>query len=77
MDKLNQVDEFTRLRAPDASAQNAAALAALTPLNLIDRRLYATKLSALSQLEAHLQEVKDSAIAEYQTLHLSFSLDVD
>ncbi len=55
MDKLNKVDEFTRLRAPVASATENAS--ALTPQNLIDRRLYATKLSALNQLEAHLKEV--------------------
>ncbi len=60
VEKLNKVDEFTRLRAPDAAAsatENAATLATLTPQNLIDRRLYATKLAALNQLESYLKEV--------------------
>lgn len=56
---MNKVDEFTRSRAPDApSTDTAASLAALTPQNLIDRRLYATKLAALNQLEQHLKKVR-------------------
>jgi hypothetical protein len=59
VEKLNKVDEFTRSRVPGTSeASEAAVLASLTPQNLIDRKLYATKLASLSKLELFAQKVK-------------------
>jgi hypothetical protein len=52
VDKLNKVDEFTRSRVPGSyDGSEAEILASLTPQNLIDRKLYSTKLATLHQLE--------------------------
>jgi len=59
IEKLNKVDEFTRSRVPGTSeASEAAVLSSLTPQNLIDRKLYTTKLGSLSKLEQFTQKVK-------------------
>ena len=58
IEKLNKVDEFTKSRVPGScEASEAAALASLTPQNLIDRKLYTTKLAALAKLEQFTQKV--------------------
>ncbi len=57
--KLNKVDEFTRSRVPGTSevSQDAAIISSLTPQNLIDRKLYTSKLAALAKLEQFTQKV--------------------
>lgn len=58
VEKLNKVDEFTRSRVPGTSeASEAAILASLTPQNLIDRKIYTTKLASLAKLEKFAQKV--------------------
>lgn len=58
VEKLNKVDQFTRSRVPGTSeASEAAIIASLTPQDLIDRKLYSTKLASLSKLEQYAQKV--------------------
>lgn len=63
VEKLNKVDEFTRSRVPGTSeASEAAILASLTPQNLIDRKIYTTKLASLAKLEKFAQKVSQSNV---------------
>ena len=59
VEKLNKVDEFTRSRVPGTSESvEAARIAALSPQNLVDRKLFGVKSKSLHQLEQYALKVK-------------------